>query len=248
MANIDNPAGRLLGILEAVHQYHVHNTPMKSVWAYVLSDTDVHTPASTWRQFGAFVGLIEEGRMWVEQSDVGNKSIYLKPFEELAKLFESMNLEETSTEWNRKLDDTTLVALQFCSDYFSTFSEEEEIDQEKLRELLSDIYELTEAVLNSGLPEDFRMMLFESLEEIRRAILEYRLRGAEGLREAMERGVGAVLRFSSAVEDNAECKPEPVVGKFLLFLRKLDSVASVALKLRELAGPVAKLMLPGSVE
>ena len=182
MARVDNPAGRLFGVLDSVRRFHNPNAPMKTVWGYVLSDADIHTPANTWRQFGSFLELIEEGRMWVEDSDVGDKSIYLRPFEELARLFETMPLEEPCAAWVRKLDDTTMVELQFCSDYFSTFSDEEEIDQQKLQELQSEILELTEAVLDSGLPQDFKTMLFESLEEIRRAILEYRLRGAAGLR------------------------------------------------------------------
>ena len=248
MVKSDNPAGRLFGVLDAVGKYHNANAPMKSVWGYVLSDADFHAPASTWRQYGALLGLVEEGRIWVEQSEVADKSIYLKPFDELARLFDNTNLEETCDTWKRKLDDTTMVALQFCSVYFSASKKEAEIDQQTLEELQSDVDELIKSAHSSGLPDNFRVMLIESLEEIRRAILEYRLRGAAGLRRAMESGLGGILRFSHEVPEDDSGNPEPIIERFLFLLNRLDSIASAALKLKQVAGPIAKFVLPGSSE
>lgn len=248
MAKENNPAGRLFSVLDSVRKFHNPNAPMKSVWPYVLSDARLHTPVNTWRQFGVLLGLIEEGRKWIEESEVGDKSIYLKPFEDLGKLFESMNLEETCESWKRKIDEPTMIALQFCSDYFSTSGREDEIDRQTLQDIQLELQELIENVHDSALSDDFRIMLIESLEEIRRAILEYRLRGAAGLREAMERGVGGILRFRSEIAEINDVESDSVVQKWFALLSKLDSMASAALKVRQLVSPLTNLVLPGSTE
>ena len=108
--------------------------------------------------------------------------------------------------------------------------------------------ELIKSAHSSGLPDNFRVMLIESLEEIRHAILEYRLRGAAGLRRAMESGLGGILRFSHEVPEDDSGNPEPIIERFLFLLNRLDSIASVALKLKQVAGPIAKFVFPGSSE
>jgi hypothetical protein len=64
----------------------------------------------------------------------------------------------------------------------------------------------------------------------------------------MESGLRGILRFSHEVPEDDSGNPEAIIEKFLFLLNRLDSIASAALKLKQIAGPIAKFVLPGSSE
>lgn len=241
MVASDNPAGRLVAILEHARKQS-GNKKSRDVWGEVFGVEPKDT-ANLLYMYAQLIQLIRTAKDAVEQVDDVDHSIYLKPFSKLERVFAKANLEGGWQGTRNEIDDATVVALQFCADMLSRERGEGEIDEELLTELSEGVSELLEMVMASDLPDSLRIVLVENLEAVRRAILEYRLRGAEGLRRALETAIGSLIRHS---EEMKKYKEKPSVKRYIEILGRLNEVVAVGLKTRELLAPVVKYFLsPG---
>ena len=94
---------------------------------------------------------------------------------------------------------------------------------------------MLEAVIAADIGDGLKSYLSESLQNIQRAIIEYKIRGVAGLQEALDISIGAARRHKEAFEKALDKKP---VKKWGAFLARMDQVVSLALKIKQLAGPV----------
>jgi hypothetical protein len=80
-----------------------------------------------------------------------------------------------------------MKGLAYCADAMSRLPEAEEvIERNILNDLLKDFEALTSEVLDSNINDELKAFLVRSIEDIRAAIHEYRLKGAAGLRQALD--------------------------------------------------------------
>src|SRR5690606_37844735 len=139
-----------------------------------------------------------------------------------------------------ELDEATMVALRFCADTLSRERGEGEVDSDTLAELSTEVSSLLEKVLASEVPDELKVILSEGLEVVRRALLEYRLRGADGLRRALETVIGSLIRHSAEVKKNQGKK---TVREYLEFLARLNDVVALSLKTKQLLAPVVNYFI-----
>jgi hypothetical protein len=236
----DNPAGRLYEILDEARKRgdQLHT---RQVWGSVLHVN----PANNSELLPAparLMMLVKEARQSVQELEEINHELYLKPFEQIERAFQHVNLEESWQRFKSQLDDPTMVALAFCADTLSREGGEIQIDSEKLQKFQEEVNSLLEDIIQSDINQELKDFIIRGLEEIRRAIFEYRLGGSEGLRKALEMNLGGM--FFNAEEIQKE-KRKKVVSRYLEVINTLLNLVTIALNIKQITGPITNLLLPG---
>jgi hypothetical protein len=99
-----------------------------------------------------------------------------------------------------------------------------------------------EALWNSTLPDMLRSGLLEEVERVRNAINMYKIKGAKGLKEALQGTIGAVVvnqeELQKASKGNAD-----VIKRIGELIDKLDSFTSRALKLKRMLTKPIRFLL-----
>lgn len=87
---------------------------------------------------------------------------------------------------------------------------------------------------SDGLGKEIRTFLYEKLQEIDKAIRDYRFYGSAGIRRAFESSLGAALINQEQIQEQKENK---LVKEFFKVLVKIDSVLSPFVKAKQLIPP-----------
>lgn len=241
-SNFENPAGRLFKILTSA-KLGKDNLPIKQVWANTF-ELDLNDTSSLLLSVAELINLIRLTKDAIQKIEGIDHKIYLQPFTKIERALAVTNLEANWKSFKNHLDDATMVALQFCSDTLSRQVGENEISKEDLDKLLKEVDALLAKVVKSKLPEEITAFLIDNLENIRRAILTYRIRGATALKHVLESSIGSIFFHRETVKAEYESKQGKTVFQgFFGIIGNLNKLVAFALKTKELAGPVVKLLI-----
>jgi len=225
-----NPAGRLHKILsEAKRQ--PDNQKVKDVWSKALGvdGDDVAVTKSVIELYS----LSQEIQSLIKMNDNLNHDLYLSSFHRIDRAFFPLNL---GTNWQgvkQQLTEEALTRLQFCAQELSGFYSEESLSEEDLADIIKKTDELYESLYSSTLSSVLRLTLLEEVQRIRNAISLYQIKGAKGLKEALQGAIGAVVANQEELK-NAKENNDEVVKRLGNLLDKMDSFASKALKVHKI--------------
>ena len=241
MSNNENPASRLLSILTEARSMG-DNKKTREVWGKVLgvnpNDNSLLLPT-----FAKFLLLIQETRKSIEAVEELNKELYLKPIAKIETTFRYINFEENWQRLKRELDDVTMAQLEFCADRLNSYVSVRSIAPEELARLLEEVNKLIADVIETNIEADLKSFVVRGLEEIRRAIIEYRISGLEGLRRALELNLGAILFNRDRVQRNKQKKS---VKAYLELVYLVVKTVSIALEFPQLTDGVIQMLSPGN--
>lgn len=229
---LNNPAGRLHDLLtQAVRQSEQQNT--RQAWAAVFGVDPTDTGAIL-QSLAALIEQIAVGKEEVLKLADANHDLFLEPFLELEKSFTQVNLEASWKGFKSRIGSETLVKLRYCADKLGEVRAEEVLEKDQLAELRHMVEELIDEVAEAELPSQLKLLLLRNLETARMALLQYRIRGLDGLRTAADLNLGAVFR--ECVQGQPE-SARGVMNKVWTFAVRLNTVISMAQKLKSLPVP-----------
>ncbi len=239
MIDESNPAGRLHKILSEVKNQN-DKTPVKTVWATVLGieENDVLVTKSVVELYS----LSQEIQSLIKMNDGLNHELYLSSFAQIERAFFPLNL---GTQWSTvkpHLTPEALTRLQFCAEELSRFYSEESLSEEDLKDIIQKTEELFETLYKSNLPEALRLSLLEEVERIRNAINLYKIKGAKGLKEALQGTLGAVVSNQEELKEASKTDND-VIKRLGELIEKMDSFASKALKIKKALTSPVKFMI-----
>lgn len=240
-AKSNNPAGRLFNILFEARRLN-QATKAREAWAQ-LFDVESTDTAAILQIVADLILLTADAKEAVEALDDVDHVIYLKPFARIEQVFATANLETNWKSVRDRLDEPTMVGLQFCADTLSRLHQEAVVEQEELDSLLALVDEAFREVMASSLSAELKKVIMQSLEEIRRAVRTYQIWGLDGLKRALATGVGGIFLNKDDFERN---KKQSSVKRFLSALGKLNQVVILALNTQDLLGPALQTLLPPS--
>lgn len=252
MTQLDNGAKRLLEILTKAKDGSVANTPPLPAWGKVFGIIDrggdvIHENeefevAHCLVELRQLINDIENQLRSIEGLDL---ELYLEPFPRIRNVCRLAALVHGSLgQTMNQLSPSDLTVLKFCANELSKHYSEPVVDEQWLKEFAAQVDALFDEVKESDLIKDLKDFLLKQLEIIRRAIQEYRIRGVERLKEALERVAGSLILHEDLIKKSND-KPE--VGKFSKIFNGLVSIVTFASKATPLIGPAAKaigLLLP----
>ena len=169
-----------------------------------------------------------------------NQDLYVGALSSIDGVVTSLNLGTNWEQYRVQLHGANIIALQFVAEQFDRLTDEVVLQDDELDALREMLDQVVTYITTSVLEKSLKMILLEKLEDSRRAILRYRIDGADGIRRAGEAAVGAIVLAGPAVK--AESARESV-GRYLDVMNKLVDLVNKAKPLLRLLKPVVKHLL-----
>jgi hypothetical protein len=238
----DNSAGRLLNILEEAKKL---NQPGQCIqaWARVLDIPVEHNGTILPDKEVELVHRLIEVHKLVDEVETALKKIegikhelYLKPFSRIREVISFTRFNHNFPDTINKLTESDLTILEFCSEKLSERHIERVVDEEQLKEIQAEINDLLEQVQASTLSDEIKVFILDQLEIIRRAIYEYRIRGIQCLREALQTNLGAVILNRELINTERDRKEVKRFGKIISALASVVTFAADTTTLLEAVG------------
>lgn len=230
MIDESNPAGRLHKILSKAKRQPDKKT-VKDVWSNALAvdGDDVVVTKSVIELYS----LSQEIQALIKMNENLNHELYLSSFHRIDRAFFPLNLGATWQNVRQQLTEEALTRLQFCAQELSEFYSEDSLSKEDLSDIIKKTDELYDSLYSSTLPSVLRLTLLEEVQRIRNAISLYQIKGAKGLKEALQGAIGAVVANQEELK-SAKGENEDVIKRLGDLLDKMDSFASKALKVHKI--------------
>lgn len=241
-----NPVKRLHNIVSKVIDHSrtsgiSSGHPAQSVWISAFNLTE----ENILRNLYSTTLLIDSCEQMVMQEQALNHEPYLGMIQKAKKGIYSLSTASGSWGTFREVfSDEFMISLFLISENISLRGTgEEAISEECLATLQMDIEGLITRVVDSALDSEIKNVLLDGLESVRQAIMDYRILGAESIRQALDRNFGLLHRFREDFKTAYESNDRQVVVDFLGFLKNVDMVVSTASKIKQLAAPVIDRMI-----
>ena len=231
MVDSTNPAGRLHSILSKAKS-RPDGHKVRDVWAYAF-DCDSKDDADISSRVVETYNLYKEVTKLIQMLPNINHQLYLHSLPSIERAFFPLQLNTNWQPHKTQLNDNVMTRLQFCAEELSKNYSEESIKQTDLESIRKAADDLFDEVLASNLDQTLRLAILEELERIRSSISMYQIKGAKGVKEALQATLGAIIAnhedFAEERKKNGE-----VIEKLGLLVDKLDSFSARALKLKKL--------------
>jgi hypothetical protein len=163
----------------------------------------------------------------------------------IKELFAPRNLDGAWDEFKKRILDRELTALRYCSNLLSKHFEEAAIPDDQLKEILAEVEALYSDVWTFDLDKDLKKIALENLQNIKNAIHDYKIRGADGLQEALALVVGTAMISGPPAEGSTTNLVEKS-SKLIDLLIKALKLARAAKPLLKAALEKFHLLPPGS--
>ena len=148
--------------------------------------------------------------------------------------------------WNRfreRFGDDFLTSLKWAARDLSINTGEQLIPDGELENLQLEIENLTEEILQSSLDERLQEILVDGLTSLRQSIIDYRISGAEGIRQALDRNLGLILRNREEFSAAQRIDNSGIFSRYWDTFSKAENVIFRALKYIPIAQPIIERML-----
>ncbi len=239
MVSVNNPAGRLHALLsEARARKFQDGERLRKVWGVLLDVDSSDTPLLLSITI-QLMSLVQQTRKGVESLENIDKETFLVAVIDVESAFASTNIDTPWMVFAQQISERTMLGLAFCSDRLSGVMGESIIENAVLDELKSEVEAMIDDVLKSDMASPLRAIILDHLESIRRAIVLYKIRGTQGLKEALDSGFGSLARQAAAPLTPAD---KTLVGRLVDLFAKLDGYVSVAAAVHQLYGRMSEIL------
>ena len=208
------------------------------MWAAAL-DIDKDEQVEVLNQVFDIYQLTREIKTLIKLNTSLNHELYLASYESLEAITSPANFHKKWHELKGNFETDVLTRLEFCSQEIGKYYEEEKVSEEELESISKLANELFTLLEKSNIDDIAKLLLLEEIERIRSSISRYKIRGAKGVKEALQATLGAVVVNKEELEVIAKDNPD-VLNKLGDLLDKLDTFSAKALKIHKaLSKPVS---------
>lgn len=235
MVRNDNPAGRLYKILNEAR--NTGDMPTIEMWAKVLDATDGSSP-EVFSRIAQLQELVEDVKTKIYNIEGINKDLYLSPFPKVEEIVKNPSLGHSWNTFKPTLTELVMFGLAHCAELLSRYNQQP-IEQSELVALKKDIETLSDKIGMSDINVELKTVILDQLEIIRRAIAEYKIRGAEGIRDGLATCYGKLIQNEPLFRDPETS--EHVASLWDIFSRA-DNMTTVALNLISIGTTAANIL------
>lgn len=222
----NNPAGRLLDILQLAMQQQ-DNAKLRSVWATVCGVPDSDTSAVL-DVLADVIKLSNEAKAALEAVDQTEDKIFVEPFKNIEPFFSEINLENPWHVYKKRLTEATLKGLRYGAYELSRQSPYKVVKATDLEALQSDLSSLMDKVTDSDLPPELKSAIFRRLEGVHHSLRLFSVNGPEGLQEAIDSVVGALVMHSAQIAASASRDSGPLIQDMWTYLQRAATLITLA--------------------
>lgn len=239
-----NPALRLLRILQAAEKIP-NNRKERDAWSELLG-VDSDNTRDILTAIAEFIKLVNEARDALGRVEDVNQEIYMEPFSSIDEALSEINLNTNWQSFKSHLDPATMTSMKFCADTLNSTWSEAPIDKDELAHLLKDVQDLISEVMAASYHRDLKAAILDSLRTIEHAILAYDLRGASGIRKAIESTLGSLFIMRDEIRNLPEDQKEQdsLLVRVFRYVTRINDVISVSRGIQAI-GPAIIGLLTG---
>lgn len=188
---------------------------------------------------GQLFSIIHSYEQFVKRSETmrkDQKNMHLDQLQDVkAILVQSDNWQRLGSG----LDKNFIRNLQWAAGEMNHHWDEYGIKEEDLASLQSETEELINKIVNSDLDIQLMSVLTSGLNGVRQAILEYRIHGAEGLRQTLDKIIADLARHREEFEaESTKTETQEFIKDYLKIIQILDRLVSTGLKIKQIASPL----------
>ncbi|MDA3140235.1 hypothetical protein [Vibrio metschnikovii] len=234
---VDNPAARLLKILELGKTYNVEAN-CKNSWKQLLA-VQGDSNSELMSKLGKVMDLPQEAISLLEILGEGDIDMHAHWVDQVSRGFMEQNLNSKWQTFINHIDDHSIRYLKMCARVLDVQSKESLLSAEQLGEIRAEIMEVLNTVRGSSLEISIKQFLIRKLHQILVAIDEYDITGSVPIFTAIESTYGHAVsnpNFRRSIQDSELA--ETLWGS----LNKVSTVISLATGLPELASAGAILL------
>lgn len=185
----DNPAGRLLHILENGRKEGCHIS-CKSVW-FQLLEVEGGNLSLLMSRLGKVMELPEQIIKQTQYHYPDQNNIHEHWTEKVNTAFSMQNLNGTWDTFNDHIDDHTIRYLRMSVGMLDAKENTQILQEDKLFEIREKINDLlTEILEDENIDKNFKKYIVDYLRKITLAIEEYKISGATPIVESIEQMLG----------------------------------------------------------
>ena len=242
VAEQTNLFGRICDILSQVigHQHKWGEDSSASViWIEAL---DLGDQTKLDNLLCDLISAIRSHERMVIGEDRINRDLHLKYIERVKRGLLSVE-SGTWKQFCATFDSATLDTLLALTEGSLGLWGEEDLPNEELANLQREVEGIINQVLESSLDDELKRVLVGGLEAVRQALLSYRIFGAQGIRDALNKNIAFLLQYREELKKAYQCQGGEVLPLWIELLKKLDVVLVNAPKIKQLVEPAARLLL-----
>lgn len=195
---------------------------ISSNFSFLNSDDN---SSNIFEEVAQIITLIDESKTYIQDKEYANTDMYMKPIIKLEQLFKRINLHSNWDTFKKNLDPGTMTALQFSSDMLSRESNEQVLNDEEINDLLEQINNFQESLFESNIDGFLKKILTEKSEILRVSIINYKIHGIDGLRRAVEMGLGSIIVNEEQIKMNNNSIP--YWEKLFKIILKVNTIVSL---------------------
>jgi hypothetical protein len=224
----NNPAGRVYSILRDAKDTGGPSTVAAGLAKVFKMKVDAY--GDMYRNLGLLDAELDEITLRLQAvGETSQYDIYNKALPRLKRILSFQNL---GTPWdqfrNSYIFEEDLKTLEFCSALLDGRFPEETVSDDELLNLLTQVNALWNEVLASSLDENLKIQVLDCLEQIRRAIRDFKITGMAPLRRAALEGVAVVVMEAPHMSNNTWTKFSTII-QIVIALTKFGSAIATHL-------------------
>jgi hypothetical protein len=236
MVNHNNQAGRLHRLLTlATHQQD--NIATLHAWANVFG-IDQQDKSSIFKMLILLQEATDDIKNKISNMEAVNSTLLLSQHPNIEQVVKASNLDAPWTSYKTYLNLAVMLNLAHCAEALSRY-DEKPISENELTSLDTDIAEIFNRMAGSSIDPALRDVILDLLEAIRRSIAEYKIRGANGIREELAYFIGKVVQNKDLLKAHSDS--EEVASLWKIFARA-DNMTTVALNVVQIGQHIIKLL------
>jgi len=233
MPKSNNPVGRLYEILLACQKAAKNQNDRLDTIISQVFKIDANDSSRLFEIYLELLNLTKESEKEVRKLPETSHELHLRAITVIERAFITHSLHSTWASFSQSLNPATMTGLEHTGDNLSYLGEQT-VPTEDLEKLQTEVSELLDLVTKTEMNERLKTFLVEHLEKIQQAIRYYRIRGARGLKDALEKIMGAV--FIYATENPNQKTPDSVKSKLSTVIGLLVKIVAFANDLKGLTG------------
>lgn len=188
--HIDNPAGRLLAILEKVRSFKAETTA-RTAWMQALQVPD-NDPQKLLQKFGSLMALapqaIDELKEKYPRQYQNRAHAYF--YEAVTKAFSRIDFNNAIGHFNNAIDVNAMNYLHALADLLEAKKSTNPLTDDQLVELQGKVHDLMDFIRSCEMSPELKYYLLGKLSRIMEAIDSYFITGAAPIVDAIESTFG----------------------------------------------------------
>lgn len=234
---ITDPAERLIEILRQALTTPV-NQSFLTMWRHAFDEPQADV-IKVYEWLSLVRQLVDDVERGIKAIPDIRHDVFLKFLPQLRSILSRENLGE-AWQSHRVVLEMIINALEFASERLQHNSPEPKLPDSELESLRAQAREMLDALNSSTtIPRSLKLLLFDLVSSIERSINEYRFRGIRGVRQQLFVVASQIQEHLPEFEQNKEV---PEVRSFWKFIKHVDSVSAVALRVKELITSVGPML------